>query len=169
MKIPISFMFGLFVYLRQAGLSLHRSNLEALPSELVDYYRNNNIISPDRLVLFLQSLRNKKGEGYSFMPDSPKFLRNFSKKSVVLKDIEIDQIIQVLCNYTIFFKELETNGIEVLKNQIRLSLANLAQKLEKKLPTELINEGLKVEHLQQNECLQLLKFTDLLGSNWPFY
>lgn len=168
METPLWFVFGLFVYFRQASLSLHRSDIEDFPNEIKEYYQHNKIPYPESLIEYLKDdttilLRDTFPEDATSIADM-----KCQNKKINLSDNEIVQIIRSLEEYAVFFNIIEGHRFNVKeKNKIRLLLTNCTELLEKKLPPTLVEKGNFVTHKNQNNQLELFTFQELVGVLWP--
>ncbi len=168
MEMPLWFIFGVFVYIRQAALSLHRSDIENSPNEIDEYHQQNKIPCPDTLIGYFNNDTFFFRDNVFSNDTISKIEAIYQNKKIKFSKNEMVEIIKSLEEYSIFFKNTEDNQFNIEeKNRIRLLLTNCCDFLEKKLPQPLVERGRSVTHINQNNHLELCSFQDLVGLNWP--
>src|ERR1044072_7334344 len=89
MLLPRSFALGLFAYVRQAALSLHRAP-ENYREAMVQYYAQQSIPSPQRVLAEIDRL--SRGHDREMARKFSKFVGVLFGRSVMLKADELSEI-----------------------------------------------------------------------------
>ncbi len=158
--ISRNFVFGLFVYIRQAALSLHRAGPDPRQS-LRRFYSSNDLPLPAKIGRILGKLNRRP---------APKHLPRVATEVLFRRKIWLDtemlnRLIDSLQSLSRILSD--SNTPEDTRIKVRLELSILEELVRRKLPRRMAKAGTYVEHFNQNESLRLRSFHDIVGRDWP--
>ena len=152
-----NFISGLYVYVRQAALSIDRAFSDDFQRELLAYYAQGQVPAVDTiLVTFQKSGRRKVLPVVDFLMSG----------RVCFTQKECERATQALSK----LQQLLSGGVEFTqaeRMELRLELSQLEVLLRNKLPNALTDDIQYVEHYHQADTLELKPFRAIVGSNWP--
>jgi hypothetical protein len=152
--LATSFAIGLFVYVRQAALSLDRAPA-AFREPMCSYHHAHGLPCPQHVVARLAATLSRRAGVWA----------RLIGKSISLSERELLEVQDAL-------RDLQTiiNGTAVESNsekvRIRMALSNVEFLLRNKLGRQIRGVEM-VSHLNQSPHLCALSFRAAVGSGWP--
>lgn len=154
MLLSRSFVVGLFVYVRQAALSLHRAP-ESFLAAMRNYYDAHQCPRPEHVVARIDATVSTRAD----------VLGRLLGSSIPFTERELSAVRQSLHELQAI---LDGQAVESAEEQIRvrLALAEVEELLRRKLGRQSHEVG-KVEHLNETPGLGQRPFAELAGVEWP--
>jgi hypothetical protein len=155
MFLATSFAMGLFVYVRQAALSLDRAPA-AFREPMCSYSHTHGLPCPQNVVARLDATLSRRASIWA----------QVIGKSVSLSERELLEVrdalrdLQMIIDGTAVESNLE-------KVRMRMALTNVEVLLSKKLGRK-VRAVERIAHLNQAPHLWHMKFRDAAGSAWPW-
>jgi len=154
MLVSRSFVVGLFVYVRQAALSLHRAP-EAFLAAMRSYYGTHGLPRPERVVAHIDGALSRRAG----------VLERLLGSSISFDEKELMSIRHSLheLQTTLDGKAVESDEEKV---RIRLALSAVEELIRRKLGRQ-SSRAEKIEHLNETSGLSARSFIEVVGAGWP--
>lgn len=163
MLLPRSFALGLFAYVRQAALSLHRAP-ENYREAMVQYYAQQSIPSPDRVLAELD--RFSHGHDRETANGLGKFVGVLLGRSVSVNASEFSEIQNSLRQLR-HLLNTDTLAMDVDRISVRMALSTAEVRLRRRLRLRPDSDAERIDHLNATTRLQLRPLSQIAGPSWP--
>ena len=154
MLVSRSFVVGLFVYVRQAALSLHRAPAAFLAA-MRSYYETHGLPRPERVVAHIDAALSKRAG----------VLGRLLGSSIAFDEKELLSVRHTLHELQTILDGRAVESDEE-KVRIRLALSAVEELIRRKLGRQ-SGSVEKVEHLNETSGLGARPFSEVAGVGWP--